>query len=278
MRKKLIMAAAITSMVVSGCTGKANAGDDVKTTKMETKHTAQRDIGNRGEVMMSIQHLDRLETDKKDDEIRKAAKVLEFTGIWPGMTVFEMEAGSGYYTELMSRLVGAKGRVIMQNPAAFDAFIKPEAWAARMGVDDKRLANVRVSKSIFDNLDAPDNSVDVLTWFLGPHELFFTMDDGSTFGMPEKSYTEIFRVLKPGGRFVVLDHAAQTGVSESTGASLHRVDPATVRTRAEKAGLVFSKESKVLANSTDDHTLHVFAPEIRRKTDRFLHLYTKPKH
>lgn len=278
MRKSLMTAVAITAMIVSGCTGEASAGDDVKIPKVEAKPTAQRDIGNRGHVMMSIQHLDRLEADKKDDEIRKADKVLEFTGIWPGMTVLEMEAGKGYYTELMSRVVGPKGSVIMQNPWAFDAFITAEDWAMRMGADGKRLANVRLSKTDFDALDAPDNSVDVVTWFLGPHELFFTMEDGTTLGEAGKSYAEIFRVLKPGGHFIVLDHAANAGDPESTGGTLHRIDPAAVRTRAEHAGLVFTDASKVLGNPGDDHTANVFAPEMRRKTDRFLHKYTKPKH
>lgn len=278
MNKFLMMASVTAIVAIGGCSKQTSVEDVATTTKTAEEQTVQADLDNHSEVMMAIQHLDRPESDKKDDAIRKADKVLEFTGIRSGMTVLEMEAGGGYYTELMSRIVGAKGSVVMQNPAAFDNFIKPETWAARLGADGKRLANVRVSRTIFDTLDAPDNSADVITWFLGPHELFFTMEDGTSFGEADKSYAEIFRVLKPGGTFIALDHAANAGDPESTGGTVHRIDPAAVRTRAEHAGLVFTQASEVLANPADDRTGNVFAPEMRRKTDRFLHKYTKPKH
>ena len=244
---------------------------------MKTAYDAAENIGNRGEVMMSIQHLDRLEKDKADDKIRKAAEVLQFTGVWPGMTVLEMEAGGGYYTELLSRIVGSEGRVIRQNPKAFDSFMKPENLELRFGKSLERLPNVEHLKVNFDQFESiPDNSVDLVTWFLGPHELFFTPDDGNTFGSPDKSYAEIHRVLKPGGKFVALDHKTDAGAPETSGNTTHRIDPATVRQRAENAGLQFSKESLVLANPADDYAKGVFDPEVRRKTDRFLHMYEKP--
>jgi predicted methyltransferase len=234
-------------------------------------------IGNRAHVMMSIQHLDRLEKDKADDKQRKPDQVLQFTGVWPGMTVLEIEAGSGYYTEILSRIVGPEGRVIWQNPNAFDPYMKPEDVEARFGKSGNRLANVDRLKTNFDAFESiPDNSVDLVTWFLGPHELFFTPEDGNTFGTPEKSYAEIYRVLKPGGKFVALDHKATPGAPETSGNTTHRIDPATVRERAENAGLQFSKASNILANSTDDYNKGVFDPSVRRKTDRFLHMYEKP--
>jgi len=294
MKNLLLLGLASAALTLAACGG-STTNEDVKTSAETVKQDVEsqmagapekgkeiakasaENIGNRGEVMMSIQHLDRLEGDKADDKIRKSAAVLQFTGVWPGMTVLEMEAGGGYYTELLSRIVGPTGRVIKQNPKHFDTFLEQDALDARFGKGGQRLPNVEHLKTNFDAFESiPDNSVDLVTWFLGPHELFYTPEGGSSMGEAEKSYAEIYRVLKPGGKFVALDHKATPGAPESTGGGTHRIDPATVRERAENAGLQFSRASNVLANSTDDYNKGVFDPSVRRKTDRFLHMYEKP--
>jgi predicted methyltransferase len=215
----------------------------------------------------------RPEADHADDALRKPANVLAFIGIEPGMTVFEMEAGTGYYTELFSTLVGADGEVIMQNPAVFDTFLG-DAVPTRV---DGRLENVRVSKTNFDNLDAEDGSADIVTWMLGPHELYYTPNGGGPLGDVEATYAEIARVLKPGGVFVALDHAAADGSPETTGGATHRIDPQIVKDLAMEAGLVFSGESDVLRNPQDSYETGVFDASVRRKTDRFLYKFTKPE-
>ncbi|WP_425411006.1 class I SAM-dependent methyltransferase [Hyphococcus sp.] len=211
--------------------------------------------------------------DHSDDALRKPANVLAFIGVEPGMTVFEMEAGSGYYTELLSRLVGPEGEVVMQNPERFDQFLG-DAVPNRV---NGRLDNVRISKTDFDNLDAEDSSVDIVTWMLGPHELYFSPSEGVSFGGVEDTYAEIVRILKPGGLFVALDHAAASGAPETTGGTTHRIDPAIVRGLATDAGLVFAGESDVLRNADDNYDTNVFDPSVRRKTDRFLMKFTKPE-
>ena len=228
---------------------------------------------------MALLNPNRPETDKADDEVRKTADVLNFTSIMPGMTVLELEAGGGYYTQALSYLVGAEGKVIKQNPVGFDAFLKPEDVAARFGADGKRFANVEHHKSNFDALDyVDDNSVDVVTWFLGPHELWLADKDGKlTLGDPDTTYAEVFRVLRPGGKFIALDHKTTPGAPETTGGDTHRIDPDTVKARAITAGFVFKKASNMLANSKDDYNINVFDPSVRRKTDRFLHMYEKPE-
>ncbi|BDU22200.1 hypothetical protein DYGSA30_36570 [Dyella sp. GSA-30] len=84
--------------------------------------------------------------------------------------------------------------------------------------------------------------------------------------------------MKPGGYYLVSDHAATAGSGLKNTEDLHRIDPAAVKAEVEKAGFVFDGEIKILANPNDDHTLKVFDPTIRGKTDRFIFRFKKPLH
>ena len=146
----------------------------------------------------------RMSEDAADDARRMPLEVLAFAGIEEGMTILEMEAGGGYYTEIMSRAVGSNGRVIRQNPPAINSFFSEEADAR---LANNRLTNVDSSLVNFDDLEAEDNSIDMVTWILGPHELWFS-PGGENLGDPEDTFVEIARVLKPGGVFLTIDHNA----------------------------------------------------------------------
>ena len=216
---------------------------------------------------------DRPVADAGDDAARKPAEVLAFAKVMPGQTVIDIEAGGGYYTELLSKAVGPNGKVIMQNPNFGPEFQKD--MDAR--VKDNRLPNVTQSQSNFDALSPADGTVDVATWFLGPHELYYKpKENPAGFGDATKAYAEIFRVLKPGGTVVILDHAAAAGAPNTTGNDLHRIDPMLVKAAATTAGFVLEEESTILANPQDDHKKGVFDASIRRHTDQFLLRYKKP--
>jgi predicted methyltransferase len=217
---------------------------------------------------------DRLPADAARDAARHPAEVLAFSKVMTGNTVFEIEAGGGYFTELLARSVGPTGKVIMQSPKEFESFYKADL-DAHLG--NGRLPNVTTSQTPFDALEAADGSVDVVTWFQGPHELYCIEACGkAALGDPTKSYAEIFRVLKPGGYFVVMDHAAAQGSPPTTGNDLHRIDPLLVKAAATTAGFVLDEESPLVANAADDHTKGVFDDAIRGKTDQFLLRYKKP--
>jgi predicted methyltransferase len=217
---------------------------------------------------------DRLVADAGRDVERKPAEVLAFSKIMTGNTVFEMEAGGGYYTELLSRAVGPDGKVHMQAPAEFEEFYKADQ---DVRLADSRLPNVVTTQSHFDQLDAPDASVDVVTWFQGPHEVYFKPPNAPEgFGDAAGSHAEVMRILKPGGYYVVMDHAAAAGAPETTGGDLHRIDPAIIKASIEAAGFVLEEESALLANPADDYTKGVFDPAVRGKTDQFLLRYRKP--
>jgi predicted methyltransferase len=210
--------------------------------------------------------------DKKDDAARKPAEVLDFMQIRRGDAVLEMEAGRGWYTEILAAAVGSGGRVITQNPKEF-AYSGP-AMAARR--EKGRLPNVTETTTPFDRLEAADGSMDRVVWILGPHELYYTPKDSPGLGDPAKSYAEIVRVLKPGGLFIAMDHAADAGAPTTTGQTTHRIDPAIVIKSAEAAGLTLEAKSDVLANPADDRTKMVFDATIRRHTDQFLFRFRKP--
>jgi predicted methyltransferase len=236
--------------------------------------TAEEAVETVSAAAAALGHPDRMMDDNARDQLRKAEETLAFLGVAPGMTVFEIEAGGGYYTELFSRVVGADGVVVMQNPESFLSFVGDEVNAR---LADNRLANVRQSFSLFDAFDAEDGSVDLVTWVQGPHELYYKPEDGGGFGDPTASYAEIFRILKPGGVFAVIDHSAIEGSPETTGNELHRIDKAIVIALAQAAGFELEAEANFLANPDDDRTLLVFDPEIRGNTDQFALRFRKPE-
>ena len=78
------------------------------------------------------------------------------------------------------------------------------------------------------------------------------------------------------GLFVVIDHVAVAGSGFTATDTLHRVDPEAVKKEVEAAGFVFDGESDALKNPADPHTLKVFDPSIRGKTDQFIFRFKKP--
>lgn len=220
-----------------------------------------------------LTHPDRPAGDFAEDATRKPSDVLAFTGIGYGMTVVEIEAGGGYYTELFAHTVGPKGKVFMQNPVAFDSFFGEEI---KTRLND-RLGNVQAMRTNFDVLTVADASADLVTWFLGPHELWFRPEGApaDAFGNPEKAFAEIARVMKPGAVFVVMDHSAMTGAPPETGSLTHRIDPAIITRHATRAGLILVETSDLFLSPEDDLTLSVFDPAVRRRTDRFIYKFRK---
>ena len=223
------------------------------------------------DVAAALAHPDRPSADAEDDARRKPAEVLAFAGLEADMDILELEAGGGYYTEILSRAVGANGSVILQHAPGLMSFVGD-------GIDlrtaDNRLPNVTVSLTNFDALDAADNSIDMVTWILGPHELGFE-PGGNSLGDAVASFREIARVLKPGGVLLASDHIAPDGAGLEAGDALHRIEESLVTGWAEAAGLSVLRTFDLLKNSTDPLTEIVFAPTIRNKTSQFIVLYQK---
>jgi predicted methyltransferase len=208
--------------------------------------------------------------DQARDAGRKPADVVEFLGIEPGMSVIDVIAAGGYYTEVLSLAVGPEGSVVAHNPAfvlEFREGANEKAISARLA--DNRLPNVTRLNREFEELSADDGPFDAAITALNFHDLY----NGRS---PEDALAVlkiIYSMLKSGGTFGIIDHA---GVADADNAELHRIEVAKVIETATAAGFVVDGQSGILSNSDDDHTQGVFAEGLRGNTDRFLLKLSKP--
>jgi predicted methyltransferase len=115
---------------------------------------------------------------------------------------------------------------------------------------------------------------DILWMHLFYHDLHTALiqDKGATAAAFNRAVHER---LKPGGRYVIVDHAAAAGSGTSDTQALHRIDPASVRGEVEAAGFALDAESTMLANKDDPHSIEVFDPSIKGETDRFAYRFVK---
>lgn len=210
--------------------------------------------------------------DVKRDADRKPAEMLAFAGVKPGMTVVDLIPGGGYFTRLFADAVGPKGKVIPYVPDEMINGAKdPQKALDRLTASAAGHAN---ASPMHDPMlsPAPANMFDVVWTSQNYHDLH------NVPGADLVAFNKLmFAALKPGGVYVILDHAAAAGSGLRDTNTLHRIDPATVKQEALAAGFVFDGESKVLANPADDHTLKVFDPALRGHTDQFIYRFRKPK-
>jgi predicted methyltransferase len=138
---------------------------------------------------------------------------------------------------------------------------------------DPKYANVELLTGPIDKpgLPAKLDAVFIRQNYHDLHDKFMGPADVAAFNK------NVFAALKPGGVYVVLDHAAVAGSGLAGTEGLHRIDEATVKAEVLAAGFKLDGESKILANPEDDHTKFVFHPSVRGKTDQFLLRFRKPK-
>lgn len=221
-----------------------------------------------------VAHPDRTEADRARDAGRKPAQVMEFFGIEPGMQVLDLFSGGGYYTELLSRVVGPEGQVVAHTNSAYAQFVGDEA--VNRYADD-RLPNVSVLVAENNELDIGTEVFDATMMILAYHDIYYVAPN---YGWPKIDgpllLAEVYTGLKPGGVLAIVDHYAEAGAPRETGNTLHRVDPGIVIDEVEAAGFVLDGKSDVLRNTEDDHTKNMADPSVRGKTDRFVLRFRKP--
>jgi predicted methyltransferase len=209
--------------------------------------------------------------DTARDADRKPAEMLDFAGVKPGQTVADFLPGGGYFTRIFAKAVGPKGAVyaIISEAQAANKD-KPPAVAAIAA--DPNYGNVKVVAANFQTFTLP-TPADVIWTSQNYHDLHLTRLNLDVAAVNKA----VFNALKPGGYYIVLDHAAPAGTPVDAANTLHRIDPAIVKTELEAAGFKLVGESKVLRNPKDDYTKNVFDPAVRGHTDQFIYKFQRPK-
>jgi len=195
---------------------------------------------------------DRPAEDKARDASRKAPQVLDFMGVEPGMTVLDINAAGGWYTEVLSYAVGPSGRVYMQNRPGGNNAEAANAKAAR-------LSNIVQVGAVSD---VPAGSVDFAITALNFHD-FHNRDPNVALGI----MAQTMAALKPGGVLGIIDHEGSPGADN---ASLHRIAFDELVRAVTGAGFALVGVSEVLNNPEDDHSLPPFDGSLERTTDRIV--------
>jgi len=201
----------------------------------------------------------RPEAERAIDAVRKPNEVMAFYGIKRGQKVADIFSSRGYYTAILSQLVGPEGVVYSANPAL------------RQELHDRLkqpgMSNVRVIDGPFDKLALPqDGSLDFVLLHLDYHEIAADVRRAMN--------ARIFAALKAGGSYGVVDHSAKDGVGDSEAKTLHRMDKLLVIKEATGVGFRLGEEGKMLSRPEDTRDFSVV--KIRDKSDRFVLKFVKP--
>ena len=204
----------------------------------------------------------RTEADRQADAGRRPLDLIRFAGVQPGMTVLDIVSGGGYTAQIMALAVGPQGKVYAQ------------ASRSRETLDKRLAANPQANfeplvRPLEDLYPADLPRVDIATLILNYHDIAYSPIDRS------KMNRAIFSALKPGGKLVLIDHAAKAGSGTNDSKTLHRIDEQTVRSELTAAGFVLEAEGEFLRNPQDPRE-QVFS-DMKMPADRFALRFVKPK-
>jgi predicted methyltransferase len=215
----------------------------------------------------------RSDSDRKRDALDQPAEILRLAGIKPGMKVADLLAGGGYYTELLSHVVGPKGHVLMLNNAAFDGW--SASWPKR--VADNRLPNVEHRTIDLNKMNLGAGTLDAILLIKVYHDLYWVDSGGDWPKIDVKStLDQVVSALKPGGTLVIVDHSAKAGTGSSAATPLHRIDEAYAKKDFESRGLKLTAHSDALRRPDDKRDLLSYEGPGAGKTDRFVLVFRKP--
>jgi predicted methyltransferase len=241
----------------------------------------------------AVQHAGRSADDLKRDQSEHPAELLRLTGIKSGMRVADVMAGGGYYSELLSYLVGPSGHVLLLNNTAYDQWSEG-GWEKRLAGNrstaegipgsangatrGNRLPNVEHRTVDLQHLDLPDHSLDALLLIKVYHD-FYWIDTDPKAVWPKMDAAvvldQLTHVLKPGGVVLLEDHSAKAGTGSAAAGTLHRIDEAYTVRDFEKRGFKLIGKSDRLRRPQDERTLVSYTSPGLGKTDRFVLVFRK---
>jgi predicted methyltransferase len=224
-------------------------------------------------IAAAVDAPDRTAEDRALDRGRQPAAMLAFFGIAPGMRVAELGAGGGYTSELLVRVVGPTGTVYGQNSRfVLDRFAE-QPWAARLLRPAMRNV-VRLDRDFDDPLPPEVRDLDAVLNVLFYHDTVWMGAERA------RMNRAIFRALRPGGVYGIVDHSARAGAGIADVQTLHRIEERVVREEVEAAGFRLAAEASFLRNPSDtrDWNDAPSAAGARRGTsDRFVLKFVKPE-
>lgn len=206
----------------------------------------------------------------------KLSELIRFARVDAGATVIDVYPGDGDWTRLFSDIVGPQGRVTSFVPAEVAHFKNDPVGRMRTLAKEPGRENVEAVSADLVALPEVTPSADVLWLHLFYHDLHTELMQarGATAARFNRA---VYARLKPGGSYVIIDHAAAVGAGTSDAQALHRIEPAAARKAVEAAGFVLDAETTLLANPDDRHGVKAFDPAIKGKTDRFAYRFVKPQ-
>lgn len=208
----------------------------------------------------------RPEDERARDAFRAPAEMLAFAEVAEGQIIADIRPGAGYFTRLFAKVVGDKGKVYAFVPNLTSERENPRADAL---------------VSAYPNVARVNGDLDNMTYDQ-PLDLVFMSQEYHDFHIPRfgvdvaKMNADIFKALKPGGLYVVIDHQAASGTGKDAIETLHRIEGDFLRREVEAAGFIYEAESPAVANPADNHSLNVFDDAIRGRTDQFVYRFRKP--
>lgn len=208
--------------------------------------------------------------DRDRDAARFPAELLAFAQVEEGEKVGDYIMGGGYWTRILSNVVGPQGKVYAFQPDEFIAF-RP-AYAEEQDAAVSGRGNVTPLRG---PVAAPPfaEALDTIITVQSLHDLYLgAMPDGTA----AKAMAALHAALKPGGTLLVVDHSAMDGSGTSTADTIHRIDKQAAIAALTATGFILEAESDLYSRPDDPRTANVFAPEIRGKTDQFVLRMRKP--
>ena len=224
-------------------------------------------------IASAIANDNRTEVDRDRDARSKPEVILGLLDLESGQAVIDVFAGGGYYSELLAGVVGEEGQVILQNNYGYAKWVEKSLQERYI---DNEVPPITVLRSEVPDLKLSPASLDAALMVMSYHDLYYYNPEAGFERVDVPAFfAQIHAALKPGGKLLIVDHAAPDGTGNSITQEIHRIDEAFAREDIEGNGFRFVTSSDALRNPDDDRSQNVFAKSIRGKTDRFILLFEK---
>jgi predicted methyltransferase len=211
--------------------------------------------------------------DRQRDALDHPAELLRLAGIARGMHVADVLAGSGYYDELLSYIVGPSGKVLLINNAAYDAW--SDGLNARLAAN--RLPNVEHLTVDLNHMNLAAHSLDAVLLIKVYHDLYWVSSKAGEWPKidVDSVLTQLARALKPGGKLLLVDHSAKDGSGASAATPLHRIEEAYAIKDFEAHCFKVVARSDLLRRADDARDQLTYKGPMVGKTDRFVLVFRK---